>query len=85
MEATCTEDGSPYTVTTTFNKVNDVNGTISDLNGSIPDGLEVSYETTPGTLASETTTVENGVTTNTITSDTLPMVTITQANEVHNN
>ena len=82
MNASYEEDDDTYTITTTFNKVTDVDGTITDLVGTIPDGLEVTYTTTAGELTANTTTVVDGVTTNTLTTTEETTVTITQTDAV---
>ena len=82
MNASYEEDGDTYTITTTFNNVTDVDGTISDLVGTIPDGLEVTYTTTAGELTADSTIVVDGVSTNILTSSEEATVTITQTDAV---
>jgi hypothetical protein len=82
MDATASEvaDGQT-TITTTLNKVTDVSGTVSDLDGTLPDGLEVTYDVATGTLV-DSTGLTNGVSTATVqTSDDKYTVTVTQGYE----
>lgn len=82
MEATASEvaDGQT-TITTTFNKVTDADGVVSDLVGSLPDGLKVTYDVLTGTLVDSTDLVD-GVSTATVqTVDDKYTVTVTQAKE----
>ena len=74
------EDGKTV-ITTTLNKVTDADGTISDLEGSLPDGLEVTYDVTTGSLL-DSTTLTNGVSTATVqTANDKYTVTVTQGYE----
>ena len=82
MEAEASEvaDGKT-TITTTLNKVTNADGVVSDLTGSLPDGLRVTYDVETGTLIDSTNLI-NGVSTATVeTDDGSYTVTVTQAQE----
>ena len=59
-----TEDNFLFDINATFNKVTDADGAISDLQRSIPDYLDVTFETTVGSFDSTVVTPVNGVATN---------------------
>ncbi len=82
MEAEASEVADDKTtITTTLNKVTNADGVVSDLTGSLPDGLRVTYDVLTGTLIDSTNLI-NGVSTATVeTDDGSYTVNVTQAQE----
>lgn len=82
MEAEASEVADDKTtITTTLNKVTNADGVVSDLTGSLPDGLRVTYDVLTGTLIDSTNLI-NGVSTATVeTDDGSYTVNVTQARE----